>query len=188
MNIFRSTILTLLLTLLGGPVCAQDSLTWDEFINEYAADDENGTAWSDAYEVLSELHEHPMNINTATKEELGRLPFLSDQQIEDIQAYVYSYGAMKSAGELLMIKSLDYATRQKLMPFIYIGNPAGKKMPSLREMLDKGNHELLASASIPFYQRICRLHVQAFFQIQLRLQSLSEAVHRRRTASGGTLF
>lgn len=153
MNIFRSTILTLLLTLLGGPVCAQDSLTWDEFINEYAADDENGTAWSDAYEVLSELHEHPMNINTATKEELGRLPFLSDQQIEDIQAYVYSYGAMKSAGELLMIKSLDYATRQKLMPFIYIGNPAGKKMPSLREMLDKGNHELLASASIPFYQR-----------------------------------
>lgn len=133
--------------------CAQDSISWDQFINDCATDEDNSVAWSDVYEMLSELHEHPMNINIATREELGRLPFLNDKQIEDIQAYIYSYGAMKSLGELLMIESLDYETRQKLLPFIYLGEPAGRKFPSLGEIISKGKNELLLSASIPFYER-----------------------------------
>lgn len=36
------------------------------------------------FEELSELRENPININTATKEQLERFPFLSDQLVENI--------------------------------------------------------------------------------------------------------
>ncbi len=39
---------------------------------------------------------HPLNLNTASREELARIPFLTAEQIEDIQAYVYQYHGMSS--------------------------------------------------------------------------------------------
>lgn len=132
---------------------AQDAVSWDDFISDYAVEDDNSAAWTEVYDLLSELHDHPMNINTATREELGRLPFLSDRQIEDIEAYIHSYGAMKTAGELLMVESLDNDTRQRLLPFITFGPPQSKGFPTFKELISRGKNELLASLSIPCYER-----------------------------------
>lgn len=148
-----TTLFALLLTLFDSSLYAQDSLSWDDFIDDYATDENEESTLSDTYETLTELHEHPLNINTATREELGQLPFLTDKQIEEIQAYIHSYGEMKTAGELLMIESLDYETRQKLMHFIYIGEVNKQQFPSIENILKYGKQEILASASIPFYNR-----------------------------------
>ena len=48
------------------------------------------------FEELSELRENPININTATKEQLERFPFLSDQLVEEyivlsVQIWSYAY-------------------------------------------------------------------------------------------------
>jgi hypothetical protein len=60
-------------------VCAQSSwMEWEEQIGEKA----NLSSWEELYENLSELAEHPFNINTVTKEELEQLPFLSDKMVE----------------------------------------------------------------------------------------------------------
>lgn len=40
------------------------------------------------YEELSDLIEHKIDINSATREELLRLPFLSNQQVMDIMEYM----------------------------------------------------------------------------------------------------
>ena len=146
-------LFTLLLTILNSSIYAQDSLSWDDFIDDYVVDENGEVGWSDTYETLTELHEHPLNINTATREELGQLPFLTDKQIEEIHAYIYSYGEMKTAGELLMIESLDYETRQKLIHFIYIGEVNKRKYPSIDNILRYGKQEVIASTSIPFYDR-----------------------------------
>ena len=146
-------LFTLLLTILNSSIYAQDSLSWDDFIDDYVVDENGEAGWSDTYETLTELHEHPLNINTATREELGQLPFLTDKQIEEIHAYIYSYGEMKTAGELLMIESLDYETRQKLIHFIYIGEVNKRKYPSIDNILRYGKQEVIASTSIPFYDR-----------------------------------
>lgn len=62
-------------------VCAQSSwMEWEEQIGEKA----NLSSWEELYENLSELAEHPFNINTVTKEELEQLPFLSDKMVENI--------------------------------------------------------------------------------------------------------
>jgi hypothetical protein len=71
-------------------VCAQSSwMEWEEQIGEKA----NLSSWEELYENLSELAEHPFNINTVTKEELEQLPFLSDKMVENILYYVYKYGS-----------------------------------------------------------------------------------------------
>lgn len=46
-------------------------MEWEEQIGEEA----NLSSWEELYENLSELAEHPFNINTVTKEELEQLLF-----------------------------------------------------------------------------------------------------------------
>ena len=64
--------------------------------------------------MYESMHESPLNINTATREELSQLPFLTFKQIEDIHAYIYMHGPMLSLGELQLTGSLDYETRKML--------------------------------------------------------------------------
>ena len=63
---------------------------WDSVLETLLADEE---LTSDALGELSlmyeSMHEDPLNINQATREQLLRLPFLTDEQIEDIHAYIY---------------------------------------------------------------------------------------------------
>ena len=123
----------LLLFLLSGHlvVCSQDERPWEALFADLSTfDDMEGSDWEDTYEMLCELEEHPLDINAATREELLQMPFLNDRQVEDIQEYLYRYGAMKSTAELAMIPSIDYTTRQLLTHFVVCGErsaPAGIK-------------------------------------------------------------
>ena len=118
--------------------------------------DEELTA--DALEELSDmyesLHAMPLNINTATRDELSVLPFLTDLQIEDIHAYIYMYGPMLTLGELQLTGSLDYATRQLLRYFVYAGPPLEQKERiKLADVLRNGRTEIVARMDIPLYLR-----------------------------------
>ena len=94
---------------------------YEEFLDE-AADDEQSILREELYEELEELHAHPLNINTATREQLSRLPFLTEIQIEHIHAYIYRTKGMRTLGELLLIPQLDANTRTLLRQFIYAGD------------------------------------------------------------------
>ena len=91
---------------------AQERISWDDFIERYLADEEyTDEAREQLYQSLTELHDHPQNLNRATKEELDRMPFLNDEAVEEILAYIYRFGPMKSMGELDLIPKLDYTIR-----------------------------------------------------------------------------
>lgn len=137
------------------PIIAQQSMTWEEcFAQFYAESDINESDKEEIFAILSELSERPLDLNTATREDLERIPFLNAQQIEDIQAYVYQYHGMRTLGELSMIESLDFQRRQLLSYFVYL-SPVNdnKPFPSLKEILSKGRHTLLFTCKTPFYQR-----------------------------------
>lgn len=137
------------------PIIAQQSMTWEECFEQfYAESDINESDKEEIFAILSELSEHPLDLNTATREDLERIPFLNAQQIEDIQAYVYQYHGMRTLGELSMIESLDFQRRQLLSYFVYL-SPVNdnKPFPSLKEILSKGRHTLLFTCKTPFYQR-----------------------------------
>ncbi|MBP9983787.1 MAG: helix-hairpin-helix domain-containing protein, partial [Prevotella sp.] len=86
----------------------QNEQGWEECYDEiHSIDGQENTNTEADYDVLSELASHPININTATREDLESIPFLSSQQVESIMEYMYKYHSMQSLGELHMITNLD---------------------------------------------------------------------------------
>ena len=129
------------------------TLDWESFIEKLLVDSETDNSWSNLYDDLCALHENPININRTTTEELVQLPFLTPQQIEEIQAYVFSSGPMKSLGELNLVKGIDYDTRQMLQFFIYCGESEKERddFPSFKNIIKYGKNELVARTDVPFY-------------------------------------
>lgn len=82
-------------------------------------DDEAGQSDEETYELLSELAEHPIALNQATREDLERIPFLSETQIEELIAYITQYHGMRTMGELSLIESLD-GLRRALLPYFLL--------------------------------------------------------------------
>ena len=131
---------------------AQSVHEWERYLNGVmTAEDAGSATWEDTYDLLSELAQHPMDINQVTREQLEQLPFLSAQQVEEIVEYLYRYAPLKSLAELRMIRSLDDVRRRLLTYFIYIGDEASE-MDSPRQR-DYLHHELMATGRVPFYER-----------------------------------
>ena len=100
-------------------VRAQTERPWEVYFNDVmTAEDAGEASWEETYELLCEREQHPLNLNTVTREQLEELTFLSAQQVEEIQEYLYRYGSMKSLSELAMIRSLDPDHRRLLTYFI----------------------------------------------------------------------
>lgn len=134
--------LLLLTLLLGIVVRAQIVRPWESYLNQVMmVEDLASDSWQQTYDLLCDLEQHPLNINTTTREELEKLPFLSDQQVEALMAYQYHYGGMKSVAELQMIPEINEQTRQLLQFFIYIGDVAQQDK--------RVRHELTALVNIP---------------------------------------
>ena len=128
---------------------------WEVLMHELAENDEmESDGWEDMYDRLCQLEECPININTATREELGRLPFLSDSQIEDICEYIYRYGGMKTIQELVAINSIDYIRRGLMQSFVYAGEPQKENVrETLGKLLKNGHNELTGYVKVPLYSR-----------------------------------
>jgi len=149
--LFISVLLLFQLT----AVHSQSKESWESFLETLLSDEEMS---SDAREELAfmyeSMHESPLNINVATREELAQLPFLSYEQIEDIHAYVYMHGAMLTLGELQLISSLDWDTRQLLRLFVYAGNaPVKRQKLHIDDVLRNARNEMVFRMDIPLYKR-----------------------------------
>ena len=59
---------------------------WKEYVEELAAETDQQEQVEALYADLSYLSEHPLDLNQLTQEQLKRLPFLSDRQIEELLA------------------------------------------------------------------------------------------------------
>jgi len=145
-------------TLTASAQSHSDEHPWTDYLYDVmTADDAESDAWEQTYDLLCELEQQPLDINRATREQLEQLPFLSQQQIEDISEYLYRYGPMKSTAELMMIRSLDYAQRRLLTYFIYIDEEkAGEdrqRQFRLSDIAKYGKSELTATVRVPLYRR-----------------------------------
>jgi len=135
-------------------VCGQLDF-WDVFIESISTQENlESEEWAKYMEELNEWHEHPLNINTATKEDLARFSFLTAEQVEAVLAYIYRYGPMKTLGELQLISELDYESRNFLCLFVYIG-PVEENTNrfQVKNLLKSGKHTLITRMDIPLYQR-----------------------------------
>ena len=98
-------------------------------------DDETAEDWETTYDILQELEQNPVDINSATKEELERIPFLNESEISDILEYIYRNGQILSAAELAMIRSLSAAKRNLLEYFICINEKEKAGFPKIKNII-----------------------------------------------------
>ena len=122
----------------------------------------NTLNWENELEELSTRLQEPVNLNTATREQLEQFPFLSDIQIEHLLAYIYIHGQMQTIYELQLIEDMDRQTIQYLLPFVCIkainNEPAFRWKTMLKSAAKYGKNEVLTRMDIPFYKRKCYEH------------------------------
>lgn len=149
----RRTMFAALLTL-SLTVCGQsEQPTWEQTISELmTAEDAESEAWEETMQLLTEQASHPINLNTATREDLEQLPFLTAQQVEQLTEHLERYGPMRSFGELRMLPAFDPARLALLPHFVYLGEKAPDTIKP-KDLLSRGRHELTGYGKVPLYQR-----------------------------------
>lgn len=116
-----------------------ESFSLDEILEDiYNQLSEDGEVpMEDIQEELMEIAENPIDLNHTTADELSRLYFLSDEQIDAILLYQYKH-PFNDIYELQLIDCLkDYEIRN-LLPFVEVEptpNPSLKGRASLREKI-----------------------------------------------------
>ena len=127
----------------GQDIRVEDVL--EDIFNQLSEDGD--LAYEDIEEELLSIAENPMDLNKVTGEDLSRLMFLSDEQIDAILMYQYQHG-FKELYELQLIDCLkDYEIRN-LLPFVKVrGEEAirqeakGKEI-YFREVFHYAKHEM----------------------------------------------
>ena len=151
----QKVVIALFLTLLSLVSYAQDIGSWEEYLNRMGQmEDIESGSWEQTIEELQSIAANKMDLNRCTREDLNRLPFLSNQQIMDIMEYRDKVGLIESPIELRMISSLERTDVDMLMQFVTIvPEVARDSLPSLRNILKYGQHEMVGAIKIPFYER-----------------------------------
>lgn len=111
--------------------------------------------FEDLYYDLSAFYEHPINLNHTTPEELAKLHFLSNQQIENLTYYLYRNGPMRTVYELQLVDGYDVFSIQFLVPFVQIGSSENSDDRwNLKTLMRDSRHELIARFDGTFEQKI----------------------------------
>lgn len=93
------------------------------------ADEEAASAYID---LLYELAENPVNLNSSDQKEISRLFFLSDFQVKALADYSRSRGRIVSFNELAYIPGFDQATAEMIIPFATIAGQEATISDSVR--------------------------------------------------------
>lgn len=134
---------------------AQQNVPWEKYIEQMGENEDiDDGNLEQMYDDLSEMSDNKIDINTCTREDLERLPFLTSQQVMDIMEYRDKVRRFETPMELYLVPSLDRQTILLLDQFLTF-SPAlpSDTIPSLRNVLKYGKNELLAYFNLPFYER-----------------------------------
>lgn len=86
---------------------------------------------SELYEILSNLREHPININKAEVEQLEIIPGVTPSLLQEIIRYRQRKGGFSSVEELLAVPGMDEETFNNIREFVMAPSP---KQPRIRKI------------------------------------------------------
>jgi hypothetical protein len=101
--------------------------------------------FEDIYENYVQLFSNPLNINSATPEELRLLNILSENQLDQLFKYRKENGNLLSIYELQSIPDFDLLTIQKIIPFVVATDVSTSSSSALiKRMLHNNNSYFIA--------------------------------------------
>ncbi|OQP55946.1 hypothetical protein A4H97_20380 [Niastella yeongjuensis] len=110
---------------------------------EMQAEREEGITEDDSqWQQLEYLQQHPINLNTATENELKNLRLLTDLQISNLLLYRSLLGPLLQVHELQAVPAWDVPTIKRLLPYIVVSDPKNI-IEKLGERFRQGEQTLL---------------------------------------------
>ncbi len=134
--------ITAVLVIFSAKVVAQDVRTTEQKVEDLAEELEADIEDDSYLQNLDYYARHPLPVNTASKEELENLKFLTGLQIDGLLQYRRVLGTLINSYELQAVPYWDIATIKRILPYITIGQNAFN-MPSLISRFKGGDHTVL---------------------------------------------
>jgi hypothetical protein len=79
-----------------------------------------GVDYEAVFDALTQLYANPLDLNTATRDELAATYLLSERQLTSLVTYRADYGDLLSMYELQVVPDFDEATIRRLRPFVTV--------------------------------------------------------------------
>ncbi len=116
----------------------------EDLIEEIASNSDQEVDFSTIYDDLQGYLDEPLNLNEATYNDLIKLHFLSDLQIEEILKYRKKYGDFASIYELQLLDDFSKEDIEKLIPFVTIqaGETHERKL-KISNIMKYGRNQLI---------------------------------------------
>lgn len=158
-------LLISLLYLLMGTASAQDTIapillnrdeldpSIEDVISNAEIDDQVDYSYITDY--LRDLERRPLNLNTATREELLNLPGMDDLLISQLREHIRKFGPLTSIYELQAVTSFNRAVIYPILPYVVVREVAAKDIsPGTKHPRGPGFRELLAGIKGELTQRM----------------------------------
>ena len=100
--------------------------------------------FSNLIEVLTYYFDNPLNLNTATKEELESLNLLTPFQMRTLINYRIKKGDFLTIYELRSLNGFDLVTIQNIIPFVEVSPSKKKDNFNLKRSLKFGHQEVMS--------------------------------------------
>jgi hypothetical protein len=131
-------ILVLFQLFLEGIIFAQSSpsdgnAVISELIEDASASDAEESDPSALAEEMSGFLDHPLNLNSASLEELRQLQLLTDFQIYSLLDYIRNQSELLSIYELQLVYGFDRQIIERLIPFVLIGSGKSQNSPDAKK-------------------------------------------------------
>ncbi|MFP4023473.1 MAG: ComEA family DNA-binding protein [Thiohalospira sp.] len=116
--------------------------TLEDLIEEIAESTDEELDYTTLYDDLNYYLYNPLNLNTATQEDLEKLQILNDFQIKSLQDYIARNGKMVSIYELQLVHGFSFDDIDMILPFITVSEEISERKTSLKNVLKYGNNQI----------------------------------------------
>lgn len=110
-------------------------------IESLAEEAEEELDYSELIEELEIFLRNPINLNFATADDLRRLFFLNDIQINNLLNHISMFGRLLSIYELQSVEGFDQETIRLLQPYVTVAEERFRRHFRLDDMLREGNSQ-----------------------------------------------
>lgn len=138
------TVLFFVFILCNESLAQQESFTkqsLEDLIENIASSTDVEIDYTSLYEDLNLFLNEPLNINSATKEDLEKLQFLNDFQISSLLDYIKKNGQMLSLYELQLVYGFTMDDVMNILPFITVSDTPTDQSFKFKNALKYGNNQ-----------------------------------------------
>ncbi len=119
---YLSTLLVSLLLVTAGLAqpAPRPTVDLNRFLQDLFPVQTDGIDYQSVFDALAQLYANPLDLNTATRDELAATYILNERQLTSLLTYRAQNGNLLSLYELQTIPELDLVTIRRLLPFVTV--------------------------------------------------------------------